>query len=70
MLNASDDWKSAFVAAILGESKIAAEVMEQGAANLVTRPETKGIANMLHDRAEDIRLAKQETLAFEDWSVV
>ncbi len=62
MLNASDDWKSAFVAAILGESSIA----KPGA-----RPESKGIANMLRDRAEDARLAERErSIDFADWNVV
>ena len=71
MLNASDDWKSAFVAAILGESNIAAELMRQGAAGFATRPEFKGIANMLRDRAEDARLAEREhAMDFEDWNVI
>ena len=71
MLNASDDWKTAFVAAILGESNIAAELMRQGAAGLAPRPESKGIANMLRDRAEDARRSGREhSTDFADWDFV
>jgi hypothetical protein len=49
-LNASDEWKVAFVAAILGEGQIAKPA---------SHPESQGIANLLSDMAKDLHLARR-----------
>lgn len=51
------DWHLAFAAALLNESAEAADRMELAAAKFEKNPATRGIANMLRDRAEDIRCA-------------
>lgn len=54
------DWHVAFSAALLTESAEAADRMELAAAELEKNPATRGIANILRDRAEDIRRASKQ----------
>jgi len=54
------DWHLAFTAALLNESAEAADRMELAAAELEKSPATRGIANILRDRAEDIRRASKQ----------
>lgn len=54
------DWHVAFSAALLNESAEAADRMELAAAELEKNPATRGIANILRDRAEDIRRARKQ----------
>lgn len=51
------EWKLAFVAALLSDGREAADKLELAAAKFEENPETRGIAKMLRDRAEDLRLA-------------
>jgi hypothetical protein len=54
----STDWKLAMVAALLSECDAAADHMELAAAMLEENRAARGIANILRDRADDIRRAK------------
>jgi hypothetical protein len=54
----STDWKLAMVAALLSESDAAADHMELAAAKFEENCAARGIANILRDRADDIRRAK------------
>jgi hypothetical protein len=51
------DWKLAFFAGLLSDDAESPEQLEIAAAMFEENPETKGIANLLRDRADDIRLA-------------
>ena len=55
------DWHTAFAAALLNESAEAADRMELAAAKFEKNPATRGIANMLRDRAADIRRALKQS---------
>lgn len=68
MLNASSHLKRAVVSALLCDDRNAVGLMEIYASTLELSNETKGIANLLRDRAEDMKLGRGSD--FEDWSVV
>jgi hypothetical protein len=68
MLNESSHFKRAVVSALLCDNINAVGQMEIYASTLELSDETKGIANLLRDRAEDMELGS--TRDFEDWSVV
>lgn len=52
------EWKHSMVAALLADGEAAADHLELAAAEFEKNPQTRGIANILRDRAEDIRRAK------------
>lgn len=52
----TSEWKLAMVAALLSESDAAsADELDLAAARFEANPDARGIANMLRDRADDIR---------------
>ena len=59
------DWKHAMVAALLCEGRGAAELLEMAAAKFDENDQTRGIANLFRDRAGDLRLAPDLSLAPE-----
>lgn len=61
----SPDWKLTMASALLNESGEAAERMELAAAKFDENPTTRGIANILRDRASDIRRAGRQTTGEE-----
>lgn len=50
-------WKLAFFHALIGDGEETAHHMELVADRFDQNPETKGLANLLRDRASDLRLA-------------
>lgn len=56
----TDEWKVAFAAALLGEGEETAAQMDLAAAKFDENPATRGIANLLRDRADDLRRVSAE----------
>lgn len=52
----TSDFKLAFYTALIGDGEETAHQMEMAADKFDENPETKGIANLLRDRAGDLRL--------------
>lgn len=56
----TDEWKVAFAAALLGNGEETAVEIELAAAKFDEDPATRGIANLLRDRANDLRRISAE----------
>lgn len=56
----TDEWKVAFASALLGDGEETAAEIELAAAKFDKDPATRGIANLLRDRANDLRRISAE----------